>query len=128
MTEQKKTAECHDLEVQHSARGQNVSLSQIITNIGTLIRGIAKLVELIETLIGEMKLNREAAEKTAKQMKRVADIFQQYENDCFTKNELLSETAKDVNHIRGHLGAIQPEIHRIVNGCKADHPEGDWHV
>lgn len=130
MTEQNEKAECLDVGVQHSAREQTTILNPIITSIGTVIRGIAKQVELSETLIGEIRLARQAQEKQAEQTKRIADNLERLQATADVKNEMVSEISYHVYGIHGNTAVLQPEVSRIVNGIKArpEYNEEDFHV
>lgn len=128
MTEEHKKAECHDVGVQHSAREQTTILNPIITNFGTVIRGIAKLVELAETLVSEAKLNREANEKIACELKRLADKLERIQSTADVRNELVSDISHHVSGMHGNTAVLQPEVSRIVNGLKLRNTTEDFHV
>ena len=130
MTEQNEKAECLDVGVQHSAREQTTILNPIITSIGTVIRGIAKQVELSETLIGEIRLARQAQEKQAEQTKRLADSLERMQATAEAQSELVSDIRYHVYNIHGNTAVLQPEVSRIVNGMKArpEYNEEDFHV
>lgn len=123
-----KNAECLQVAAQHSDNEQSNVHTTIISILSSGLRGLAKLVEEIQSLHGEMTLTRQAQEKQAEQTKRIADSLDRIQGDALTKNEILSELSRDVYGCHSHLAPMDSEVHRIVNGFQDLFPERNFHV
>ena len=93
--------------------------SEILTaNFGIVFRGIAKVVEEIQSLHGETHISREADEKLVLQAKRIADSLERIEGAILITNEYLGDLSRRTENSEGHLAVIQTECSRIEYGLK----------
>lgn len=87
------------------------------------LRALVKIVELLESLHGEIHLQREASEKTVSELKKIAVSLEHIEGDLLAKNDLLSEMSGDVEGIHSCTSVCRAMTIRISNGLQAVFPK-----
>ena len=125
MTEKEKTAYADELagnRINSSSEhpyytGDNTEFHNLV------LRAMAKGVELLESIHGEIHLMREAEEKQAEQMKRLADVAERTAGDNLVKNELLSDISRNTEGAYRCTSVCQAMAIRISNGLQAIFPK-----
>lgn len=88
-----------------------------------MIRAASKIVETLQSLIGELKLSREALEKSATAEKRKADALDNISSSLLGIHAVLINLTEHADNCSRSLAPLESEIHRIENGLKAVHLE-----
>lgn len=124
MTEKEKTVHADEFEgnrINSSSEhpyytGDNTEFHNLV------LRAMAKGVELLESIHGEIHLMREAEEKQAVQMKRLVDVVERIEGDHLVDNELLSGILHNAEGIYSASSVCRSQTIRICNGLQAALP------
>lgn len=86
------------------------------------LRALVKIVESLESLHGEFHLMREAEEKQAVHLKRLADIVERADGHILECNEFLDQISRDINGTYSATSVCRAETIRISNGLQAALP------
>ena len=128
MSEEKKTVHADEFEGNRTNStavnnghphytGKNAELLNLV------LRALVKTVDLLESMHGEIHLQREAQEQEVIELKKIAVSLERIDGDLLAKNDLLDRMSSDLEGTHSCASVCRAMLIRIPNGLQAVFPK-----